>query len=169
VLVIGWGSELRGDDAVGRAFARRLEALSLPGVEVIEVPQLTPELAWDVSLAHRVVFADAVAPGTVEGIGENPVLRKLEAGGAVPAPFIPACVHSLSPEGILELSAALYETRPEAWVLFLPAFDFDLGLEMSARAERGVDEALRMLRHFLKISELAGQPAATFHPTPQLL
>ena len=166
LLVIGWGSELRGDDAVGLVFARKLEAQAHPGLEVIEVPQLTPELAWDVSRARRVVFADAVAPGTVEGIGEMPVLRKLEVCESIPARFIPTCVHSLSPDRILELSAALYESRPEAWVLYLPAFDFNLGLEISSRAEQGVEEGLQILRPLLNLPEPAADPVEGLHPAP---
>ena len=169
VLVIGWGSELRGDDAVGRVFARRLDALSPAGVEVIEVPQLTPELAWDVSGAERVVFVDAVTPGAVEGVGDEPVLRKLAPGDAAPARFIPACVHSLSPERVLDLSSALYSDRPEAWVLYLPAFDFDLGLEMSAGAKAGVDEGLRLLLDLVQVTDVTRFSPQPLHPIPQLL
>ncbi len=149
ILVIGWGSELRGDDAAGLVFARRLEAEAIPGVEVAVVPQLTPELAWDVAGAEQVVFADAVVPGSVDGVGDSPVIRPLDPGENVPARFIPTCVHSLGPERVLELAATLYGKRPQAWVLYLPVFDFDLGLEISPRAEAVVDQGLHILHAHL--------------------
>ena len=45
VLVIGVGSELRRDDAVGRRVVERLETDGLGAVEVRSLHQLTPELA----------------------------------------------------------------------------------------------------------------------------
>ena len=164
VLVIGWGSELRGDDAAGLVFARRLEAEAIPGVEVAVVPQLTPELAWDVAGAEQVVFADAVMPGSVAGVESDPVIRQLDQGESVPARFIPTCVHSLGPEGVLELAAALYDKRPQAWVLYLPVFDFDLGLEISPRAEAVVDQGLRILRAHL----FSSLPLELSTPTPSV-
>ena len=147
--MIGWGSELRGDDAVGLEFARRLEEDSLPGVCVMDVPQLTPELAWDVAAHQVVIFADAVTPGAVEGVEDIPVLRRMASTDTVPVQMIPTCMHSLSPEKLLDLSAALYHGHPEAWVLYLPVFDFSLGEQLSQDARRVVDQALRLIRPML--------------------
>jgi len=52
VLVIGYGSELRGDDAAGPTAARRLRST---GLSALDVHQLTPEIA-ERSAAARVVF-----------------------------------------------------------------------------------------------------------------
>ncbi|MEX2605748.1 MAG: hydrogenase maturation protease [Kiritimatiellia bacterium] len=168
MLVIGWGSELRGDDAAGLVFARRLEAEAIPGVEVAVVPQLTPELAWDVAGAEQVVFADAVVPGSVPGVEDSPVIRHLDPGETISSRFIPTCVHSLGPERILELAATLYDKRPQAWVLYLPVFDFDLGLEISPRAEAVVDQALRIFRAHLCSSLPNVLPDTPAAPIPNL-
>src|ERR1043165_3956952 len=59
LLVIGYGNELRGDDAAGPEVARSIAELQLPGVEVLVRPILTPELADNVAQAATVIFVDA--------------------------------------------------------------------------------------------------------------
>ncbi|HEX7105063.1 MAG TPA: hydrogenase maturation protease [Acidothermaceae bacterium] len=69
-LVVGYGSAMRGDDAVGWYVADLL-ALErrFADVDVLAVHQLTPELAADFAAASRVVLVDAAddgdEPGTV--------------------------------------------------------------------------------------------------------
>jgi hydrogenase maturation protease len=151
VLVIGWGSELRGDDAAGLVFVRRLEAAALPGIEIVEVPQLTPELAWDVAAARRVIFVDAALPNVIDNADGHPKLRRLETGAddGGTGRFNPTCVHSLSPERILEMAVLLYGRCAEAWLLCLPAATFDMGMGLSPLAERGVRRALDLIRPVL--------------------
>jgi Ni,Fe-hydrogenase maturation factor len=140
-------------------------------VEVAVVPQLTPELAWDVAGAGQVVFVDAVVPGSVDGVEDRPVLRRLDPRETVPARFIPTCVHSLGPERVMELAEALYDKRPQAWVLYLPVFDFDLGMEMSLQAEAVVDQAFPILHAHLLSSlpdDRPDTPAAPIQTTPRV-
>ncbi len=58
-LVIGVGSDLRRDDAVGRHVAEVIEAMALDHVSVLVTTQLVPELVEPISAADRVVFVDA--------------------------------------------------------------------------------------------------------------
>ena len=51
-LVIGYGNELRGDDAVGPLVARTAESWQRPGLRALAVQQLTPELAEDIAGAY---------------------------------------------------------------------------------------------------------------------
>ena len=145
-LVIGWGNELRSDDAAGLHFVRRLEAEKLPGVETMEVPQLTPELALDVAGAGKVVFVDASVSGTSTTCRE-PKLEKLgfSSSSAVPTRQIPTCIHSLGPEGVLELAQGLYGQRPEAWILSLPVESLEIGFGLSVFAEEGIEKAFDFL------------------------
>ena len=59
VLVVGYGNELRGDDAAGPRVAAAVAALGLQNVRVRILHQLTPELSEEISRARAVVFADA--------------------------------------------------------------------------------------------------------------
>ncbi len=76
-LVVGYGTAMRGDDAVGWYVADLL-ALErrFADVDVLSVHQLTPELAADFATASRVVLIDAAAdgdePGTVHVFDVKP-------------------------------------------------------------------------------------------------
>ncbi len=150
-LVIGWGSELRGDDMAGLEFIRRLQALDCPGVTTIETPQLTPELAWDVARSKRAIFVDAVVPGSPEGSSAAPVIKQMtgNAGSRSNNRLIPTCVHSLSPESLLDLAQMLYGAQPEGWLLYLPAESFDIGFELSEHARCGIEQALESILPYL--------------------
>ena len=59
ILLIGYGSTLRGDDAVGRHVVEIFAGRSLPNVTTISVTQLVPELAAQIATAQAVIFVDA--------------------------------------------------------------------------------------------------------------
>ena len=63
-LLIGWGNGLRQDDGVGLLIAERVEGWSRPRLEVLAIPQLTPELASRLAEAARVLFVDAALAAT---------------------------------------------------------------------------------------------------------
>ena len=63
-LVIGYGSPIRGDDAIGPLAADALAAGALPpGLRVLSRHVLTAELAEDLCAADRVIFLDASVQG----------------------------------------------------------------------------------------------------------
>lgn len=128
-LVVGWGSELRGDDAAGRAVAAAVGARSLAGVDVVAVHQLTPEVAAMLAGRRHVIFVDAavdVATVTVEPLrGE---------------PGRPASHHA-APTALLALAGRLGWEPPRATLVRVPARNFDIGVRMSAVAEAGVHAA----------------------------
>src|ERR1035438_8901082 len=63
VLIIGYGSPLRGDDNIGCHVAQMLEHHyhDDSDVRVIGSHQLTPEMAEDVAASEFVLFLDAAA------------------------------------------------------------------------------------------------------------
>ena len=134
-LVIGYGNELRGDDAAGPCVARRVAGWGRPEVDGLAVHQLTPELAAALAGAEMVVFVDACAAGEEREV----CVRRLEAGpGAVVG-------HTSDPRWLLALAEAAYGRRPEAWLVTVPAADFGLGGRLSATATEGVAVALRQI------------------------
>jgi len=141
VLVIGYGSELRGDDAVGRRIAEAVAAWNLPGVRALSVHQLTPELAEPISQAAIVYFADAsIAPATAEPVR----LQALEQD-----PGAGMNGHVCNPRTLLALAQMLYGRSPAAYWLTIPAVQFAMGDTLSEAAERGVAAALKCLRVLL--------------------
>ena len=132
VLIIGYGSPLRGDDAAGPLAARRLAAR---GFQTLEAHQLTPELAEPVATARTVVFLDAhagLAPGTVS-------VKRLDAREE-PRSLLE---HFASPGGLLRLARMAYGAEPEAWLIEMGGEDFELNHRITPAAQRAVARAIQ--------------------------
>jgi hydrogenase maturation protease len=114
-LVIGYGSPIRGDDALGPLVADRLEALLAAdtglanGVEVQARHILTAELVDDLARAERVIFIDAaadLAPGEVRS-------RRLAPDTAT----LSTMAHFHDPRELLAWCEALYQRIPDSWLV----------------------------------------------------
>jgi hydrogenase maturation protease len=132
VLVVGVGSELRSDDAVGRRIADRLATRLPPDeVEVRSVHQLTPELADDAVGRRLVVVVDAaVDVRTV-------TVRQVTADGTPTA-----LSHRLDAGALLRLAGLLGSPPADVVTVAVPARRLEIGTELSAAAERDVDLAV---------------------------
>ncbi len=109
-LVIGYGSPIRGDDAVGPLAAESLSAQPLPpGLTVLARHVLTAELAADLAAADRVIFLDAesgATPGSVR-------VREL-----APDPGrVSTMAHFHDPRELLAWCEVLYGRAPRAWLV----------------------------------------------------
>lgn len=139
-LVIGYGSELHGDDGVGPWIANLVAGLEWPGVRCLALTQLTPDLAAELSRAKAVVFVDAsirVAPGLfqVEGL----------------APGTPNDLdsHHCTPTSLLLIARELYGQTPTSWMISVGTEDLRLGRPMSpavTRASTAIIDAMGCLR-----------------------
>jgi hydrogenase maturation protease len=132
-LIVGYGSDLRGDDAAGREVAARLHALGLAGVEVRSLHQLVPELAAELA-DRRVIFVDAAVDTTRVDI------RRLDL-----QPPSWTSTHVLDPEAVLGLAAALEGLPAEAFVVRLPAVSLELGEGLSEASARAVEDAVERI------------------------
>ena len=134
LLIVGYGNLLRGDDAVGRHTAERLRALvEAPDVQVLSLPQLTPELMETLSHVERAIFIDATDDGEPGQIR----WRKIEPNAA----GLRNLTHYLTPEALLAGARLLYGRAPEAAIVTVAGQDFALGKPMS----QPVSEALEAL------------------------
>jgi len=140
ILVIGYGNDLRGDDAAGQRAAAQVEAWGLPGVEVRALPQLAPELAEPLAAADRAIFLDAHPVSR----GHDVRVQRLHPG--TPTTRL---AHTSSPQGLLALAQTAFGRAPEAWWITIPATDFSFGAPLSPHAERGVADALATVRRLL--------------------
>jgi len=131
VLVVGVGSLLRTDDAVGRAVADRLEALRLQDVEVASVHQLTPELAPDLAGRRLVVIVDAAVD--VDTVSVRPI--ELDGSGEL-------MTHHLGPAGLLSFAADLGWRPERAVAVRIPVRDLRVGTHLSGQGEALVEQAL---------------------------
>lgn len=137
ILVIGYGNGLRGDDGAGPAVARLIEALRLPGLCVRVCHQLTPELAEDISAARAVVFIDARDAAKDTQVESVP-LQPGEHGNIA--------THKCDPAALAALAQSLFGRCPPAWLVIVPAVDFEFGERLSPLAQKGVAEAVRVVQ-----------------------
>jgi hydrogenase maturation protease len=140
-LVIGYGNDLRGDDAVGPLAAAAVAAWDAPGVWALAVHQLTPELAEALAVADLAIFVDACA---------SPDREEVETHLIAPAVTDTVLGHTGDPRGLLALTAALYGHCPAAWSITVPARSFAFGAGLSPVAERGLAAALERVRDLIR-------------------
>lgn len=143
VLVIGWGNDLLGDDAAGRRVAQEIAARRWPGVEALEMHQLTPELALRLTEAECVIFVDAYPASEEDGV----LLRRLAGADSTDTPGVG---HMGRPEDLLRMAATLYGTKPEAWMIGIPACSFEPGDALSGRTRSGIQQALRAIENLVR-------------------
>jgi hydrogenase maturation protease len=149
VLVVGLGSEIRGDDGAGRDVAARVDALELPGVEVVSTIQLTPELAP--AMAGRdVVIVDAEVACDEVSAAALPI----GAGGDGTAPV---GSHGLDPGRLVALAVSLGWSPTTVTLVRVPARDLGLGEHRSATTSAAVPRAVATV---VQACSGAGPPTA---------
>ncbi len=137
-LVIGYGNTLRSDDGAGVIVATQLAEQSSPP-RVIAAQQLTPDLAESIASAAQVVFVDAYAADQSDA---GLRVARIANGEIQPAP---ALDHHADPAALLQLADNVYGKRPTAWVVGIPAFNFDIGESVSPATKRRIEEAVALL------------------------
>lgn len=149
-LIIGYGSDLRGDDAVGRVAAERVRAWARPGVRVLSVHQLTPDLAGAIARAPLVLFLDA-----------HPVDRcpHVQVRRLTPQRAAPPAGHTGGPGAVLAWAQLAYDATPAAWWITIPAARFDFGAPLSDGTTAALADALERVRGLL-------DPAAAADASP---
>ncbi|NNF23466.1 MAG: hydrogenase maturation protease [Rhodobacteraceae bacterium] len=112
--LIGYGNPGRCDDGLGQAFAMRIAARNLPGIEVTADYQLSVDHALLIAEAQQVVFVDALMHADAP----------FGFAGVQPAPSHDLSSHSLSPAAVLALAATLFDAAPQAFVLGIGGGEF---------------------------------------------
>lgn len=142
-LVIGYGDELRGDDAVGPFVAKAVEQWNLPTVKTLAVPHLVPELAAEIAQANHVIFVDAATRQCKQSVQIDPLVAC--------ADMHQDSRHSryCDPCSLLKLTHTFHGRAPRAWSLKVATECFESGCELSRTADQGCDRALRTIAQFL--------------------
>lgn len=128
--MVGVGSDLRRDDAVGRVVVERVETLAMPGVAVRSVTQLVPELVEEMIAVDLVVFVDAALGMTTVGV-QRSELRRSDAGS-----------HHGSPGSLLALADVIGGPVPEAFIVSVPVTDLGLGTGLTPGCEAHIGAAV---------------------------
>jgi hydrogenase maturation protease len=136
-LVIGYGNDLRGDDAAGPRVAAAVADWGLPDVRALAMHQLLPELAPLLAEARAVFFVDVALPSEVSEFRASPLLPTAVRAGLG---------HFGDPGALLRLTDTLFGRVPEAWLLLLPGRRFGFGEALSPHTECAMDAALCWIR-----------------------
>lgn len=157
-LIVGYGSPIRGDDALGPLVADRLGELAaagrLPaGVEVQARHILTAELVDDLHCAEHVIFIDAAADtpaGEVRCRRLAPDRNRLST-----------MAHFHDPRELLAWCEALYGRAPDAWLVSAGGAEWGYAsYTLSATARAAVEPMIEQVLDLLGGAEPGGQRAA---------
>lgn len=139
-LVIASGNPLRGDDAIGSVAADIVQSWRIPGVNVLAVHQLVPELIDEIKRVQRVLFIDAAVTHFDGGF---------QAREVEPNPSSQPFGHFESAANLMALLRKLDGVTPAAWLVSITAASFEHGDPMTATAQSHLDAALAWIRDFL--------------------
>lgn len=143
-LIVGYGNDLCGDDAVGPWVAMVVDSWKLPAVRSLAVAQLTPGLTAELAKTNYVIFVDACGRQKINTVQIDPIVICDEQSSSMAL-----AARSYDPLALLNLTQRLYNRHPQAWLLQIPIESCDLGSELSSKAHQGCDRALRSIRQFL--------------------
>jgi hydrogenase maturation protease len=140
-VVIGYGNDLRGDDAVGQRVAMSVARWRWPDVMALAAHQLTPELATWLVHAKFAIFVDA----SREDESLSPQFKRIE-----PSSVQLTHGHTGDPQVLLALTQLAYGSCPPALWITIPARHFDFGANLSSTARCGAAAALRHIRALIR-------------------
>jgi hydrogenase maturation protease len=149
VLIYGIGNPSKQDDAIGIAFTELIQKwvndIYYSCIDVDSNYQLNIEDAALISKYDLVIFADA----SMEDINEFK-FDKLK-----PRKRVEPSMHSVSPEFVLYLANEMFHNYPEAYVLQIKGYDFNLDEDMTQQAKINMYHAFRDITIWLEKQILA--------------
>ena len=114
-VIIGYGNELRGEDAFGLDVIKELQKLSLKDTKLISAHQLTPEMTLELKEVDEIIFIDtcfdeknpyALACSLIEQSSLN-------------------LSHHISPKTIIQMLNTLYNKHPKFSIYSMMSSSFD--------------------------------------------
>jgi hydrogenase maturation protease len=136
-LIYGIGNAGREDDGLGWAFIDRLEGQThKPGACLRRTYQLNLEDADLISRYARVLFVDAT---------KDPAVEAFAVSRPEPMLDISFTSHAMSVPTILATAQQCFERIPDAYLLAIRGYQWELRQGLTQPAERNLDSALRWL------------------------
>ena len=140
VLIFTWGNPSRGDDAIGPCIYDLLLKEDLPDVDVLTDFQLQIEHTVDLENRERVLFVDASVSAQAP----------FEYQRIYPEEDNSYTTHAMSPQALLSVYRKVNgKEPPEAWLLSVRGYEFELGKELSGQANINIKQALQLLERDL--------------------
>jgi len=151
LLIMGYGNPARGDDGLAPEFISRLnkeqQGNSLPE-------------SFNTLLEFQLQIENTL------DLEKYPLVLLVDASSAITSPFTLTLVHpkqdcsysshALSPAALLSVFEKTSEKEPPAlYLLAIGGFYFELGEELSSKAERNLEQALDLTRNLIRQQKLA--------------
>ena len=155
-LIIAYGNTDRQDDGVAWHVLRDLAArmggelpnapqegadITLPGVELRYMLQLTPEIADDFAAFERVVFIDAHTGAHPDDIHVEAISALYQAS---------PLTHHLTPASCLAIAQALHGNVPEAILVSIRGYQFGFETHLSPHTAALVPVATQAILEWLR-------------------
>ena len=151
LLVLGYGNPGRQDDGLGPAFADAVAAWNEPGVSADADYQLNIEDGAALAECDVVLFADASRTGPAP-YGFDRV---------TPAGEVTFTSHSVGPGSVLAICEEHFGPAPEAWVLGIRGYAFEIAEGLTPEAERNLEEALAFVRAWIRTWKETGMDTSS--------
>ncbi|MDP8204395.1 MAG: hydrogenase maturation protease [Candidatus Tenebribacter mawsonii] len=146
ILFYGYGNPGRQDDALGIRFIEQMEIwIKKNGYKNISFDsnyQLNIEDADTIS-EHDIVFFVDASMEQLEGF----IVTEVEHSNAQ----VEFTMHAISPGVVLSLCKQIYEKAPQAYLLHIKGFEWELEFNkgLTEQGEKNLDEALKFIQNKL--------------------
>ncbi|MEK6659275.1 MAG: hypothetical protein AABY36_06295 [Campylobacterota bacterium] len=114
-VIIGYGNELRGEDAFGVDVIKELQKLSLKDTKLISVFQLTPEIVLKLLDADEIIFIDSC----YNEKNHYSLSCSLSEQNSL------NLSHHISPKTIIYMLNGLYNQDPKFYIYSMMSSSFD--------------------------------------------
>lgn len=132
-LIIGIGNNTRQDDGLGWGFLDKLVKIGYNEDNLLYKYQLMVEDAELIAEYKNVIFIDASKEHSKEGF-------KLEH--IFPAKQVSFSTHAVPPNQILNLCETIYNKKPNASILKIDGYQWDIEIGLTSNAEKNLNNAL---------------------------
>lgn len=143
ILVYGYGNPGREDDGLGPALAVLIETWvkenAIDNIDALSAYQLSIEDSEEVADRDLVIFCDS----STEEI-DSYKLSPLK-----PSPKVEFSMHSISPSFVLYLCKEIHGTTPEAYIMHIKGYDYEIKEGLTINAGKNLDKAFEELTNFL--------------------
>lgn len=114
-IIVGYGNELRGEDAFGVDVIKHLEEKCPEDTKLISTFQLTPELCMDLLEAQELIFIDACYSS----------MHQYKLGCSIEISDRQNLSHHICPKTIITILSELYNCRPNYKIYSMLTDSFD--------------------------------------------
>jgi len=143
-LIYGFGNPGRQDDALGVVLSDKIEywaaTQNYDWIAVDSNYQLNIEDAATIAEYDRIIFADASKEEEIDSF----LLDELH-----PSAQVEFTMHAVSPAFILHLCESIYEKHPEAWLLHIKGYEWELQEGLTQQAQINLGNAIEGLKKMI--------------------